>query len=157
MDAISVAKAARLPADLSGVDLLCGNADEANAILGTDRPPTLEGALLLARGLVERGAAAAMVSIGAAGCVVASGAAAWSIGAVPARVVDVTGAGDARIAGTIAALLDGEPIELAARRGSLLAALAAESPATIDPALTRQRVAALSGRLAEAAITELPS
>ena len=57
----------------------------------------------------------------------------------------------------MAALLDGEPIELAARRGSLLAALAAESPATIDPALTRQRVAALSGRLAEAAITELPS
>ena len=150
VDAISTPKALRLPDDLTGVDLLCGNADEANAILGTDEPGTRDGALALARGLVARGAGAAMISIGAGGCIVATAEAAWAIGAVPARVVDVTGAGDARIAGTLHGLLAGEPIHEAARRGSLLAALAAESPTTIDAALAPQRLAASSNRLAEA-------
>jgi len=150
IDAISTPKSKRLPRDLSGIDLLCGNADEANAILERTEPATRDGALALARGLVARGAGAAMISIGEAGCVVATADGAWAIGAVPARVVDVTGAGDARIAGTLHALLDGEPIQEAARRGSLLAALAAEAPTTIDAALGPQRLAASSNRLAEA-------
>jgi len=150
IDAISTPKSKRLPRDLSGIDLLCGNADEANAILERTEPATRDGALALGRGLVARGAGAAMISIGEAGCVVATADGAWAIGAVPARVVDVTGAGDARIAGTLHALLDGEPIQEAARRGSLLAALAAEAPTTIDAALGPQRLAASSNRLAEA-------
>lgn len=152
LDAISVPKSARLPEDLRGIDLLCANADEANAILTAREPASVDGASALARGLVARGAEAAIVSVGAAGCVVATRESAWAIGAVPARVVDVTGAGDARIAGTLWALLAGEPLQLAARAGSLLAALAAESPYTIDPALTPQRVAALAERLESAPI-----
>jgi pseudouridine kinase len=155
IDAISVAKATRLPEDLTGVDLLCANADEANAILGVAEPATREGALSLARALAARGAGAAIVSIGSGGCVVATANQAWSIDAVPAQVVDVTGAGDARIAGTISALLADAPIEVAAQLGSLLAALTTESPYTIDPALSRQRIDSLSGRLAEASITGL--
>lgn len=155
IDAISTPKAARLPSDLGGIDLLCANADEANAILGAAEPSTRDGARNLARGLVARGAGAAMISIGAGGCVVATPDGAWVVGAVPARVVDVTGAGDARIAGTLHGLLDGEPIQEAARRGSLLAALAAESPTTIDAALAPQRLAASSNRLAEATLSEV--
>lgn len=152
VDAISTPKALRLPADLTGIDLLCGNVDEANAILGAAEPATRTGALALARGLVARGAAAAMVTIGAQGCIVATTDGAWAVGAVPAQVVDVTGAGDARIAGTLHALLAGETVPEAARRGSLLAALAAESPATIDAALGPQRLAASSSREAEATL-----
>ncbi|HWL02408.1 MAG TPA: PfkB family carbohydrate kinase [Microbacteriaceae bacterium] len=155
IDAISTPKAQRLPADLTGIDLLCGNVDEANAILGRSEPGTPDGARSLARGLVARGAGAAMISIGPGGCVVATPDDAWVISAVPADVVDVTGAGDARIAGTIHALLDGEPIHQAARRGSLLAAIAAESPTTIDAALGPQRLAASSNRLAEATVSRL--
>ena len=152
VDAISVPKSARLPVDLSGIDLMCGNADEVNAILRTSEPDTVDGALELVRGLIGRGAAAAMVSIGSGGCVVAEGGQAWAIGAVPAQIVDVTGAGDARIAGTLLALLADAPLPVAAQQGSLLAALAAESPRTIDAALGPQRIAALSARLAEATI-----
>ncbi|MBO9577385.1 MAG: hypothetical protein J7480_01275 [Microbacteriaceae bacterium] len=153
IDAISVPKSARLPADLGGIDLLCGNADEANAILGTSHPATVDGAVALARGLQARGAAAAMITIGSAGCVVASAGGAWHVGAVPASILDVTGAGDARIAGTLWSLLSGRPLREAARIGSLLASLTAESPHTIDPTLTPQRVDALRSRLAEAKLT----
>lgn len=155
IDAISTPKAGRLPADLSGIDLLCGNADEGNAILGSSEPSTREGALALATRLVARGAGAAMISIGAGGCVVATREGDWAIDAVPARIVDVTGAGDARIAGTLHGLLAGEPVHEAARRGSLLAALAAESATTINPALGPQRLAAYSARLEQARVTNL--
>lgn len=155
IDAISTPKATRLPIDLSGIDLLCGNVDEGNAILGVAEPSTPEGAMALALGLVARGAGAAMISIGSGGCVVASAAGVWAVGAVPAAVVDVTGAGDARIAGTLQGLLAGEPLHEAARRGSLLAALAAESPTPIDPALAPRRVAASENRLAEASLTPM--
>jgi len=152
IDAISVPKAIRLPEDLGGVDLVCANSDEANAILGRREPATREGAVALAHGLLDRGAEAAMVSVGSIGAVVASSDGAWSVGAVPADVVDVTGAGDARIAGTLLGLLAGEPLPQAARRGALLAALAAESPRAIDPALTPQRVDALADRITAATV-----
>lgn len=155
IDAISTPKSQRLPEDLTGIDLLCGNADEGNAILGLREPGTIPGALVLAQGLVARGAGAAMISVGESGCVVATREGAWAIAAVPARVVDVTGAGDARIAGTLHGLLAGEPVEEAARRGSLLAAIAAESPTTIDAALGPRRLAAAAHRLDAAVVTQL--
>ncbi len=153
VDATSVSKAARLSVDLSGIDLVCANADEANAILGAVERQTVEGATALARGLVARGAAAAMVSIGALGCVVDSADGSWAIGAIPVDVVDVTGAGDARIAGTLLGLLADAPLPAAAGSGSVLAAIAAGSPYTIDPRLSAQRVAAVSERFDAASVT----
>ncbi len=94
-----------------------------------------------------------MVSIGSLGCVVSTADGAWAVGAIPVDVVDVTGAGDARIAGTLLGLLAGEPLPVAARTGSVLAAIAAGSPHTIDPRLGPQRVAAVAERLEAVELT----
>ncbi|MGL4242102.1 MAG: PfkB family carbohydrate kinase, partial [Beijerinckiaceae bacterium] len=62
VDAVSVAKSARLPRRLDGLELVKLNTDEAAAFLGASGP-----AEALAIGIVERGAAAALVTDGARG------------------------------------------------------------------------------------------
>jgi pseudouridine kinase len=129
VDATSTAKAARLPRDLTGVDLLFCNAEEAAAYLAaTDPPEVLAGALLAG------GAAAVVVTLGAAGLVLADGGGPRRVPAVPGPVVDVTGAGDALVAGTLAALLADADLDRAVTAGARLAAATVASPASVVPA-----------------------
>ena len=65
--------------------------------------------------------------------------------AFPATLVDVTGAGDAMLAGYVAGLLAGLDPFAAALYGGAAAAITVESPHTVDPALD---FAALSARVA---------
>jgi fructoselysine 6-kinase len=78
----------------------------------------------LARDAVARGARAAVVSRGKDGCLMLADGEVIERPAVPARVVDTLGAGDALIAGVIAALLDGAPPAEALDRGARSAAAA---------------------------------
>jgi pseudouridine kinase len=63
--------------------------------------------------------------------------------------VDVTGAGDALIAGTLSRLIAGDGLVEAVRIGTVLAALTTESRATVHPEL--------SPRLLEAAMERVPA
>ena len=147
IDAVAIPKASRLPAALEGIDLLFANAGEAAAILGRAAPSTPEGGAGLARGLLDRGAGAASVSLGRLGAVVADAGGVWHVGVAPTRLASTSGTGDARIAGTLHALLDGASLEQAAVSGSLAAALTAESDSAIDAGLGPTRFAAESARL----------
>lgn len=147
VDTISVPKAVRLPRSLLGIGVLFTNVDEANALLGLAEPRTPAGASTLAAAVLDRGAAAAVVTMGDAGHVVRTADGAWWSAAVPARVVDVTGAGDALIAATIAGLHRGLDLPTAAREGSLAAAITAEAPGIAPPHLTTARLTAEHHRL----------
>lgn len=140
VDAVSVAKAARLPRDLAGVDLLFLNADEAGALAGA-LPPEEAAAALRARG-----AGAVVLTRGSLGLVLADGDGIAALPAMPvARVVDVTGAGDALVAGTLRGLIDGKPLRAALRLGLAAAALALERPGGVpqdlSPALLERAMA----------------
>jgi pseudouridine kinase len=77
LDAVSTAKALRLPEDLAGIDVLFLNLDEASAALGRPVPARsgdIDEARTLAARLGARGAGAVVVTLGAAGAVVAEGA-----------------------------------------------------------------------------------
>jgi len=78
----------------------------------------------LARDAVGRGPRAAVVSRGKDGCLMLADGEVIEQPAVPARVVDTLGAGDALIAGIIAAVLDGAPPAEALDRGARSAAAA---------------------------------
>jgi fructoselysine 6-kinase len=80
----------------------------------------------LARDAVRRGARSAVVGRGKDGCVMLAGGRVFEQPAVPARVVDTLGAGDALIAGVIAALLAGAPPPAALEQGARAAAAACE-------------------------------
>ncbi len=71
--------------------------------------------------------------------------------AVPARVVDVTGAGDALIAATLAWRLEGASLVASARMGTLAAALTIEQEGSTHPGLYRDLLAKAAGRLPQAA------
>lgn len=149
IDAVSTPKVERLPADLGGIDLLFLNHDEASALLGsstTTLPP--EAAL---RQLQDRGVPRIVLTLGAEGLLLADdNGDIHAVPAVPAEVVDVTGAGDAAIATALAFELAGRPSIEAVRWGTLAAALTIEQPGSAHPALSmalldrcRDRIAAL--------------
>ncbi len=110
IDAVSTHKAMRLPNDLKGVDLLFMNIDEANAVLNRQGSESLADAADAAIALRERGVAEAIVTMGARGMAVASATGTQTFAAIPAKPVDMTGAGDAMIAGTLSGLLGGQDV-----------------------------------------------
>jgi len=147
IDAVSTVKAMRLPKDLTGIDLLFMNIDEANAILGLSARATIDDALKAARGLQAAGAREAVVTMGAAGIAVAGIDASASFEAVEAKAIDMTGAGDAMIAGTLHRVIAGDDIHTAARIGALVATLTTESAASVHPELSEAFLQAHMHRL----------
>lgn len=90
-----------------GSDLVFAGDDEARLLLGSaeDSPAALATAML------ELGPTQAVVKSGAAGAVVRQGDAFASRPAVPIDPVDTVGAGDAFVAGYLAAMLDGADLD----------------------------------------------
>lgn len=121
IDAVSVAKSKRLPADLAGIDLLFLNGDEA-AAFAASRGRAGRSPRDAAPAALEAGAAAIVVTLGADGALAAEPGRLVHVPAVPARVVDVTGAGDALVAAVIAALSGGADLPDAVARGCTAAA-----------------------------------
>jgi fructokinase len=107
-----------------GATLVKASADEARLLTGET------GAVAGAEGLCRLGAASALVTCGSDGAIL-RGRATAEIEAVPAQVVDTTGAGDAMTGALVAGLTlgAGEPDALVAalRLGAFLAARATES------------------------------
>lgn len=126
------------------VDCFIPSREELAAVVGYDDPPRALGELA-AR---EDAPPVLVVKLGAQGCLVwrRGDAEAVRVEAVPAAVVDVTGAGDAFCGGLAAGLAAGlDPVE-ACRRGGVSAAFAIEGfgslrLAEIEPAQAAARLA----------------
>ncbi len=144
IDAVSVVKAERIPRDLSGIDMLFCNQQEAASILGASSMADLAA---LAEEALKRGVGAMVISRGRRGCHFADGTGAWDLPAVPAEVLDETGAGDGLIGGTIAGLVHGVTPVDAVRQGLAVAALTVEFPGSVRPDLTPPLVADALSRL----------
>jgi pseudouridine kinase len=138
VDAVSVAKARRLPRDLNGVGLLVLNRDEAVALTGDGLAgtPDRNHAFGHARNLLARGAARVIVTQGQSDLVVADALGVMAMRPYEANLVDATGAGDALIAATIRGLVAGDTLAEAARLGVCAAALTVESRHSVRPDLS---------------------
>ncbi len=144
IDAVSALKVLRLPEDLAGVDLLVLNLDEANALLGdADLSPRD-----IADALRARGAGRVVLTLAADGLVAADSDGVTTIPAVPASLVDVTGAGDALTAALLARLTAGATLADAARVGTLAAALTIEGQGSVRPDLSPALLEAAMSRVA---------
>lgn len=144
VDAVSVAKSARLPDRLDGVDLLFLNREEAGAVLArrghAEASPTQAAAAL-----VGAGAGAAVLTLGKQGAAVASDRGVLHVPAVPARPVDVTGAGDALVAATLFGLTCGASLSEAVVLGCWAAAHTVECRTAVSPDLSRVLLPVLPG------------
>lgn len=143
VDTVSVPKAVRLPGDLSGIDLLFTNMDEARALLdGSDEPPHR-----LACALRGRGVNAVVVTMGADGHVLDTPHGRFHTPAAITEPADVTGAGDALISGTLFGLMHGRSIVDASRIGALLARLTIGSKLDVLPELSAAWLETQASRL----------
>jgi pseudouridine kinase len=123
--AVSAPKVTRLPADLTGVDLFFCTRDEAEAWLAAAGSPPAAGAadVDLVTALRAAGARAVVLTRGPAGAVAADDDGLVDLPAEQVPVVDVTGGGDALVAGTVSAATRGEGLAAALRHGIRLAGL----------------------------------
>ncbi len=131
VDAVSVAKAERLEHDLSGIDLVFCNRDEAAILAGRAGADTE-----MAEAIRRRGAGAVIVSLGADGALIADTGGCRSLMSVATTVRDVTGAGDALVAGTLFGLSENRPLAECAGIGIAAAAIALESDQPVSEALS---------------------
>jgi pseudouridine kinase len=145
LDAVSVAKAKRLPADLGGAALVVMNADEAAACLGLAGEPAA-----LAHHLHRRGAGAAIVTAGEKGAAIADAAGVTHLPATPATVVDVTGAGDSLTATVLWRMSLGETPRQALPFGLAAAAATVSTAASVHHALSPGFLQAAVSRIASA-------
>jgi pseudouridine kinase len=143
VDGVSIDKCLKLSGDLSAISLLFLNADEAMALSQRADP------LSAARTLHQRGARHVVVTCAADGLIIASHDSVQTLAASPAHVVNVTGAGDALIAATLAALIVGchpaDQLNNAAPLASLTvglqaAALTVSSTTSVSPELSPERL-----------------
>jgi pseudouridine kinase len=123
--AVSAPKIVRLPADLSGVDMLFCTRDEACAWLAEHGSPLPDqaGPADVAAAVRAAGARAVVLTLGSAGALGLDHDGPVEVPSAPVRVVDVTGGGDALVAGTVSAILEGAGFAEALRRGVRLAEL----------------------------------
>jgi pseudouridine kinase len=140
IDAVSTRKAPRLSGLLKAkrpIHLLALNRDEVAVLTGKtardDRALTgaadmlhRQGVAHLAIGLSEGGTYASSAEPAEAG----------KVARYPARLVDVTGGGDAALAGTVLGLLRRQPLVEAARWGQAAAAMTVSVPETVNAALS---------------------
>lgn len=140
VDAVSTPKVGRLPRDLTGIDVLFCNSDEAYALAAHHGWPMTGNVLDLAQLLHEQGAAHVVLTRGADGVVVADSEGTRLHAATAATVYDVTGAGDALVAGTLTLLVTGASLDDAILAGSLVASLTVESQYSVRPDLSAELV-----------------
>ncbi|MGZ4649912.1 MAG: carbohydrate kinase family protein [Kineosporiaceae bacterium] len=136
--AVSAPKITRLPPDLTGIDTLFCTRDEAQAWLsGPGGRPGLSGAPDddLVAALQGAGAARVVLTRGAGGALAADREGTVDIPGEPVSVVDVTGGGDALVAGTITGLVEGADFASAVRRGVRLATLTVAVTGAVRPDL----------------------
>jgi pseudouridine kinase len=148
---VSVPKAVRLPDDLSAVDLLFTNADEARAMLCE----TSESLECLTAGLRHRGAKSVVLTLGSDGHLVADATGSYQFEAIPAETVDVTGAGDALMAGTLCGFMQGKALAEASIVGAVLAHLTVQSPLDVPADLSPALLEAATNTSPPATVTRL--
>jgi ribokinase len=119
-------------------DLCIPNETEVELLTG-QRVTNLEEAKAAAQILQQRGAGAVLVTLGERGVVVADES--WEhIPATPVRAVDASGAGDAFIGSLAVFLLEGLPLQEAARSANRVAAMSVTRPGTQASFPTRREI-----------------
>jgi pseudouridine kinase len=136
VDPVSVAKADRLKGLLGGIDVLFPDRQEAAALgdLPTESTRQVEAA---AARLLELGSKRVVVSLGGAGVCVADESGIEHKSALPVEgLCDVTGAGDALVAGYVYGLLDegdSDPVDFGLAAASLVLESSGASVKNLSP------------------------
>lgn len=107
--------------------------------------------------LRERGAKGVVLTLGAEGHLVADETSITHVSSLDATPLDVTGAGDALMSGTLYGLMAGQTLVDASRLGVVLATFTLESEQDVLPNLSPAWLEAQTDRLARITSRKLPA
>jgi pseudouridine kinase len=138
-DPVSVDLARRLKSRLCDFAIITPNAAEA-AVLCGQPVDTVEQAAEAARRLIACGVGLVVITLAERGLFYASTEGSGHIPAPRVDVVDATGAGDALTAGLLCGLFQGLPVDECMRLGVAAATLTLQTPETVFPALSLERL-----------------
>ena len=150
VDCVSVAKAARLQGILRGIDTLFANGDEAAYLSHVPIRAPLDVCEAGYR-LMCNGVGSVVITRGQEGAFVASPFDYDFFLPPPVDVHEVTGAGDALVAGVIFGRIGGHSMEDAMRIGLACAAWAVETAETVNPSLNADLAIERAGLLRKSA------
>jgi pseudouridine kinase len=136
IDCVSLAKSQRLPADLSGVQVVMVNGDQIRHIAQREAIPEAT------RIVLGRGCCNLVLTLGANGLIIYDQKSETPFAAPKVSVVNVSGAGDSLTAGTLLGLSEARPLLDSIRYGLAATSLALQTFDTVPPDLTRQRLEA---------------
>ncbi|MET4098645.1 ribokinase [Agrococcus sp. UYP10] len=126
------------------VDIVKPNESEASLLTGI-RVDSREGAIAAGNWFLERGAGAALITMGGAGSVLITAEGTTDHPSIPVEVVDTTAAGDAYAGALAAAIAGGLPLEQAIRRAAAAGAIAVTRRGSSSSVPTAAEVDALLG------------
>ena len=119
-----------IPAEVYALtDIFCPNENEAELLTGVE-VHTLDDARLAATAILERGARAALITLGAHGCLYVTEGIDEHIPTIEVSAVDTTGAGDAFVGSLGYFLAAGVSVRTAIERANAIAAISVQSPGT---------------------------
>ncbi|MGG1517781.1 carbohydrate kinase [Paenibacillus oryzisoli] len=136
IDPVSSEKAKKLPADLTGVTAIFPNLEEAQLLAGSPYDDTSR----LAEAIRARGAAHVFITLGSKGVFYHSEEQIRLFPPLPTKVVEVTGAGDAFLAGVAYAVLHQQSYLEACSYGLAAAHLTLQTHQSAASELTEERL-----------------
>ena len=144
VDPVSTAKAEKLRPILSRIHTLKPNALEASILSGVEIHTDADVELAADR-LLQMGVHRLFLSLGSRGVYAAMGSERLWLQNLPGTMVNTTGCGDAFMAALVWAYLEGMDLKDTALSGLAAAAVAMESPETINPAMSAETIKARVG------------
>ena len=139
VDPVSTPKARKLLGLLKGIDFLFPNRDEAEVLSGL-KVSTLDDVRRAGEAICAQGVGHVIITLGSEGVYVVGGGIERVFPAYAADVRDVTGAGDALIAGFLSGYQQTESVESAITYGLAAAKLTIETTETVNSKLTPERL-----------------
>jgi pseudouridine kinase len=139
IDPVSSEKTKKLPRSLSGVTAIFPNLEEAIELAGAS-PSNASDYANLAQAIHERGAQNVFITLGEQGVLYAGEEGSILIPPIPTDIVEVTGAGDAFVAGVAYGILHHHPYAEACKFGLAASHLALQTAESVSGLLNEQTI-----------------
>jgi pseudouridine kinase len=131
VNTVSAAKTKKLPRNLNGIQLILPNRNEAEVLTDT-KINSIADAKEACKQIIGRGVQQVVVTLGEQGLVWATEDESEYLLPPKVEVADVTGAGDALMAGVLFGILQNESLHTACRLGMISASLTLQSKGTVS-------------------------
>jgi len=141
VDPVSSVKSKKLPQDLTGIEVILPNLEEAEELSGI-KIATSADYSIVAAAIRDRGVKSVVITLGSEGVFYFAPVASGKLMPHQVEIVDVTGAGDALTAGVLLGVVHGHSLKEACRYGLAAAALALGTKQSVAEDLSFEKIAA---------------